>query len=94
MNLFNLLPLGPLDGGRAFRALARGGRWLVVAGLLAAYWATKEGLLMLLVLVGALRAFGSEAPASDRRPLAEYLVLVGGLSALSLVPDPISAPTC
>src|SRR5262249_44637075 len=30
INLFNLLPVWQLDGGRGFRAMSRGQRWLVV----------------------------------------------------------------
>jgi Zn-dependent protease len=63
INLFNLLPIWQLDGGRGFRALSRGERFWVT-GLLAALWFwTGEGLLVLLLLVAGFRAFGAEAGA-------------------------------
>jgi Zn-dependent protease len=86
INLFNLLPVGPLDGGRGFRALARGGRALATLGLLTAYLVTRDGLLLLLVVVALVRTLGASAPASDRRTLVAYLALVGALSALLLLP--------
>lgn len=89
INLFNLLPLGPLDGGRGFRALGRGGRFLVTLALAGAYLWTRDGLLLILVIVAAARLFGDRPPASDRRALAEYLILVGALSALLLLPAPV-----
>lgn len=91
INLFNLLPLGPLDGGRGFRALARGGRGLVSLGLIGAYFLTGEGLLLLLLVVALLRSFRAESATSDRRTLVEYLALLAAFSALLLVPAPIEA---
>lgn len=88
INLFNLLPLGPLDGGRGFRALGRGGRFLATLALAGAYWMTRDGLLLLLVVVAVARLFGTSPQTSDRRALAEYLALVGALSALLLLPAP------
>lgn len=88
INLFNLLPLGPLDGGRAFRALGRGGRWLAAATLGAAYLVTRDGLLLLLVVVAAVRALSANAPSpGDRRAALEYVVLVALLAAILLLPQ-------
>lgn len=86
INLFNLLPVWQLDGGRAFRALGRGGRLLAAAALAVAYFASHEGLLVLLLLTAGLRAFGEAPAASDRRALVEYVVLVGALTALAALP--------
>lgn len=89
INLANLLPLWQLDGGRGFRALARGGRWAIAAVVGAAWLATGEGLLVLLLLVAVVRAAGAGAPeAGDRRALATFAVLVVALAALSAVPVP------
>jgi Zn-dependent protease len=85
INLFKLLPLGPLDGGRAFRALARPGRWLAAGALLAAWWVTREGLLLLLLVVAALRAFATAPAQTDRPAMVEYAVLVAALSALVVI---------
>src|ERR1041385_5352852 len=56
VNLFNLLPVWQLDGGRGFRALTRGQRW-IAAALIGAMWlVTGEGLLVLLGLAAAASA--------------------------------------
>jgi len=94
INLFNLLPVWQLDGGRAFHALSRPQRWIAAAGLAVAWVATHEGLLVLLALVAAFRAWGGQAPASeegakgDRATLVQYLALVALLAALCLVEVP------
>lgn len=94
INLFNLLPVWQLDGGRAFNALSRPQRWIAAAGLALAWVASHEGLLVLLALVAAFRAWGGSVPASeegskgDRTTLIQYLVLVALLSALCLVDVP------
>jgi Zn-dependent protease len=87
INLFNLLPLGPLDGGRAFRALAQPARWLAAIALFAAWWVTREGLLLLLLAVAVVRALSTAPSQTDRRAIVEYAVLVAALSALLLVPE-------
>ena len=58
INLFNLLPVWQLDGGRAFHALSRPQRILAAAALGAAWFFTREGLLVILALTAAFRAFG------------------------------------
>ncbi len=87
INLFNLLPLWQLDGGRAFRALTRSQRWLATAAIAAAWSATAEGLLILLLLVAAVRtATDTPAKEPDRIALIQYVALVAALSALTLIP--------
>lgn len=83
INLFNLLPVWQLDGGRAFHALARGGRALVAVSIGLAWYFTREGLLLLLLLAAAIRAFKSEVETTDRRTLIEFVGLVASLSALA-----------
>lgn len=89
INLFNLLPIWQLDGGRAFRALSRGQR-IVAAVAMGALWLwTREGLLVLLGIVALLRVFG-EAPAEgDRKAAFQYLLLLIVLSAMCLIEVPI-----
>ncbi|HJS75297.1 MAG TPA: site-2 protease family protein [Vicinamibacteria bacterium] len=86
INLFNLLPIWQLDGGRGFRALSKSQRFLV-AGLLALlYFWTNEGLLVVLLIVAALRAFGAEqGSAGDRVAFGQFVVLLSALSALTLI---------
>ena len=90
INLFNLLPLGQLDGGRAFNALSRPQRWLAVGAVAAAWVIGREGLLLLVGAVGAIRAFSAAAPPEGDRPaLVEYAVLAAALAALTLLPAPV-----
>jgi len=93
VNLFNLLPVWQLDGGRGFRALTRVQRWLAAGVAAAAYIVTQEGLLLLIALAAAASAGLSAAPKeSDRTALVEYASLVIVLAALTriLVPGATS----
>jgi Zn-dependent protease len=94
LNLFNLLPVSPLDGGRIVGAISR---WLWVGGLavaLAMAIVTGHFLLWLVVILGAVRAVStfrgtaSEPPGYfEIRPLERGLIAVGyfGLAALLAV---------
>ena len=93
INLFNLLPIWQLDGGRAFHALSRGQRVAAAAALAAMWVVTKEGLLILLLLTAGFRAFGAQSvEKGDRVALAQYVLLVVALSAMCLleVPDGVT----
>jgi Zn-dependent protease len=89
INLFNLLPLWQLDGGRGFRALTRRQR-LGVAGVIAGAWLLSHEIILLVLLVAALfRAWQKDAPADgDRRTLLEYVALVAALAALAAIDVP------
>jgi Zn-dependent protease len=90
INLFNLLPLGPLDGGRAFGALSRVQR-IGLACWIGAVWAfTHEGMLVLLLLGAVVWAFArpKTEEAGDGIALVQYGGLVAVLSALCLLPVP------
>lgn len=94
INLFNLLPVWQLDGGRGFRALGRTDRFLVVAAMAGMWLVTREGLLILLALAGGVRAVAGSSPeSSDRIALGQFVMLVVCLSGLSMIPVPgIEAP--
>jgi Zn-dependent protease len=86
LNLFNLLPVWQLDGGRAFAALSASQRRLIVLVIAAAWLMTGEGLLVLLLIAAAVRAWGGAAPAeSDQGALVTYIFLVIVLTALSRI---------
>jgi Zn-dependent protease len=92
VNLFNLLPVWQLDGGRGFRALTRQQRWLA-AGALAAIWmATAEPLLVLLALAAVANAFAGAPEEPDTGALGMYVGLALTLALLSRVPVPVTAP--
>ena len=84
LNLFNLLPILSLDGGRGFRSLSRTERWIAAAACGAIWWATHEMLLAALALVAAFRAAFTEAPAEgDREGLVRYIGLAVVLETLA-----------
>src|SRR5579863_4640477 len=93
VNLFNLLPVWQLDGGRAFRALSRRQR-LVAAAVLAGLWAlSREGLLLLLLLAAAVQAFRRDAPETDDPiALGQYAGLAAVLTLLCQLHVPLGGP--
>jgi Zn-dependent protease len=95
INLFNLLPVWSLDGGRGFRAMSRGQRWLAVAVVGAAWFVTHESLLALIGIVAVLRAVAGPreeaAQGGDTTATIQYAGLVAALSALSALHVPGAA---
>lgn len=94
INLFNLLPLGPLDGGRAFGALSWRQKLGLAVWIGGVWFFTREGLLLLL-LAGAAYWLFTRRPAvsqkegeGDRIALLQYGGLVAALSAICLLPVP------
>lgn len=86
LNLFNLIPVWQLDGGRGFRSLSRIERWIMVAVSVIVWWLTKEGLLILIALGGVYRATQKDAP-TERDPvtLATFTGLIVALSWLATI---------
>ncbi len=102
VNLFNLLPVWQLDGGRGFRALSRNYRWVVIGTIGAMLLVTHElspkkefeGLLVILMIVGVIRVFADpeKAPENgDKLSLALFVFLVVALSLLSEIRVPVGA---
>ncbi|MEW6364920.1 MAG: site-2 protease family protein [Acidobacteriota bacterium] len=86
INLFNLIPVWQLDGGRGFQALSRPQRWTVAAAFAAMWAVTRDGLFALLVIASVVRALGRDAGTSDRRVFLQFVFLVIALSLLLLIP--------
>lgn len=86
INLFNLIPVWQLDGGRGFNALDRRQR-IIAAGLVAAGWFLSGDSIFLLVLIGAgYRIFFTESPATPgRRALFTYGALIASITLLSQI---------
>jgi Zn-dependent protease len=87
LNLFNLMPIWQLDGGRAFRSLNRPQRWLAAAALATVWAISEDGIALVLMLVAAFRAL-TDRPSDqpDRGALAQYIALVAVLSFMSYGP--------
>lgn len=86
INLFNLLPLGPLDGGRGFSAMSSKSAWWVTGVIFSAWYFSEEGLLVIIGLAAAYRAFqASRNPSSinDVRAVWEYILLIVFLTPLA-----------
>ena len=83
INLFNLLPIPPLDGGRGFRALDSVQRLLVTASIGAMWALTEQSLLILLLMVAGMQCFTPAAPKGDWRAAIHYVALVVALSLLA-----------
>ena len=93
VNLFNLVPVWQLDGARGFRALTRRQRWIAVAVIAVMWFATSEGLLVLLgVAAAATLAFGRAADEPDDTALLQYAFLVGILSLMTRIAVPATRP--
>jgi Zn-dependent protease len=90
INLLNLIPVWQLDGSRGFRALSRRQRWIVVLAAGGMYYLTREGLLILLVLLAALRSVEPRAPAdNDPTALNVYLLLIIVLATMCRIKVPV-----
>ena len=83
INLFNLIPLGPLDGGRGFNALSFPQRLLVVLTCFASIPFTEQRMAALVGCVGVYRLISDRGhPGGSWRRCAEFLGLVVALTAL------------
>lgn len=83
LNLFNLMPIWSLDGSRAFHALDRIQRWLVVAAIALAFALSGQKLLLLVGAVAVWRSFQPPTSTGDRRTLVTFLVLIGAFTWLA-----------
>ncbi len=88
LNLFNLLPVWQLDGGRGFRALTRKQRGMAL-GVAVAMWALTHQTILLLIALGAgYRLFSRDYPMDDDNAvLMQYAGLVVLLSMLMMMTD-------
>lgn len=98
INMFNLLPIYPLDGGHGFRALVRWQRGVVAAAMLTCWAAGPflglpgQGLLLLVAIVAGIATFTGRLPdRPDHRTLFQFLFLVAALSVCMWIPVPTEA---
>jgi len=85
LNLFNLLPVWQLDGGRGFSAMSRTHRLIAGGAVLAAFAVTHEPMLLIVGLVGAVMAFSNPSRKPDARIAAYYVALAWALAAVSML---------
>ncbi len=90
INLFNLTPVWQLDGARGWRAFSKQQRWLATLAVLAALLLSPghgDGVLVIVFLGSLYQLFASTAaPDPDHRALAEYVILLAALTALTGLP--------
>ncbi len=87
INLFNLIPVWQLDGGRGFRALSKRDRIIVVGVMLATGFLLGEGFLYILAALGAYKIFADQAPETgDRKTLIQFCGLLIVLAMLMAIP--------
>jgi Zn-dependent protease len=84
INMFNLLPLWQLDGGRGVATLSRRQRGVVAGVVWAVALAGVDGVFFLVAIAASFRAAstGTAREQGDRNVLLTYLVLVAGLAAI------------
>ncbi|HEY7501179.1 MAG TPA: site-2 protease family protein [Vicinamibacterales bacterium] len=89
INLFNLMPIWQLDGGRGFAAMTRPDRWLAAGALAAGWMITGDGLFVLLLLVAIGQAFSGSAPTErDSGATTQYVALTIALSLVFKIAQP------
>jgi Zn-dependent protease len=85
INLFNLIPLGPLDGGRGIRPLSDVQRWILFLAVFGTWSLTEEHWLLPIAGLTILRAFRGGGPPveGDRRALVTFAVVASALAVVS-----------
>ena len=87
LNLFNLLPVVPLDGGRAFAAMAPWMWFLGLAAMALLFFVAPNPILLIILLLGAFETFrrwkerktGAEGNAAYYQVKPAHRLLVAGV---------------
>lgn len=101
INLFNLIPVWQLDGGRGFASLTKGQRWIAAAAAGVMFYVTgdvegtshRQNIFLLIIAVcAAFRALVGQAPKQrDDFGLFQYVLLILTLSAIAAIEIPLLA---
>ncbi len=85
VNLFNLIPVWQLDGGRGFHSLTRNQRIVVLCTAALLWYATGESMLLLITLGCAYRLFTKDAAEEpDAICLQQFAALLVALAAIAV----------
>lgn len=85
INLFNLIPVWTLDGGRGFRSFTQRQRGLAVLVILGTLVATGEGMLVLLLLGAAYQFYFHKVDAAPEPDSTGWLQYTGLVILLSII---------
>jgi Zn-dependent protease len=89
INLFNLIPVWQLDGGRGFRALTRKQRGMVLGVAIAIFVVTFQIMFLLIAAGATYRLFSKDyAQEDDNVVLTQYIGLLVLLSLLVFMSTP------
>jgi Zn-dependent protease len=92
INLLNLIPYGPLDGGRAFRPLSRIQRTGIASALFFAWLVGGGWPCALLAALSALRGADATAPAQGDRLVITHFLVIAGLLIIVVAVSARGAP--
>ena len=82
INLFNLIPFRPLDGGRGFQSYTQWQRWIVAAVVGTLFYFTGEGMLALILIGSVVQALRPAPRESDDSGTLQFVFLVVALTWL------------
>ena len=86
INILNLAPVWQLDGSRGFASLTRLHRWIATAALGVAWILTRDGAVLLVLLVAIGRTVLDRAdPPQDRGALALFVFVTLALAVMCLL---------
>jgi Zn-dependent protease len=86
INLFNLIPVWQLDGGRGFASQTRQQRLLILVSAGVLWWVTGEVMLGLITLGAGYRLFTKDAAQEpDNTGMAQFLGLLAALSVVAML---------
>ena len=85
INLFNLIPVWSLDGGRAFRALSKKQRMIITAAAAILWLLTGQGMFALILAGGVYRCFSKDqTECGDTQILVHFLGLMAALGIVAM----------
>jgi Zn-dependent protease len=86
MNLFNLIPVWQLDGGRGFASQTRQQRLMILVAAVGLWWVTEEVILGLITLGAIYRLFTKDAAQEpDNIGTMQFVGLLAALSAVAML---------